>query len=319
MKQLLLPILIILPLIGVPMTATAAASSSSDANQYIGQTGYHTQTVGDVEVFYREAGPKDAPVILLLHGFPSSSHQFRNLIPLLADNYRVIAPDYPGFGSTVAPARGEYTYSFDQLGETMLGFTDALGLEQYSMYVFDYGAPVGFRLATANPERITAIISQNGNVYEEGLTEAWNPLRAYWKSDTQEDRDALRGVLTHETTQWQYYTGAPDARKHLVSPDAIAHDQAILDRDAEIQLDLFSSYKTNVSEYPAWQAYLKEHQPPVLAIWAKNDPFFGPAGAEAFKRDVPDVQVEFVDAGHFALETHVKEIAHSIRTFLGAL
>ena len=280
---------------------------------------YRTQPVGNVDVFYREAGPVDAPVILLLHGFPSSSHMFRNLIPQLADQYRVIAPDLPGFGSTVAPQRGEYNYTFDNLAKTIDGFTEAIGLERFAIYVFDYGAPVGFRIAAAHPERITAIISQNGNAYEEGLTEGWAPIRAYWENDTQENRDALRSLLTRQTTEFQYTSGVPEDRKHRISPDSINHDQAILDRDAEIQLDLFGDYKTNVATYPQWQAYLRQHQPPVLAIWGKNDPFFGPSGAEAFKRDVPHSQVELLDAGHFTLETHSTEVAARIRSFLAEI
>lgn len=281
-------------------------------------TTYRTQTIGNVDVFYREAGPIDAPVILLLHGFPSSSHMFRNLMPQLAEQYRVIAPDFPGFGSTVAPPRGEYDYTFDNLAQTIDEFTVAIGLKKFAIYVFDYGAPVGFRLATAHPERITAIISQNGNAYEEGLTEGWNPIRAYWENDTQENRDALRSILTRQTTEFQYTYGAPEDRQHRISPDAINHDQAILDRDAEIQLDLFGNYKTNVAAYPQWQAYLRTHQPPVLAIWGKNDPFFGPAGAEAFKRDAPQAQVELLDAGHFTLETHSTEVAERMREFLSS-
>ncbi|MDB9528689.1 alpha/beta hydrolase [Oscillatoria sp. CS-180] len=282
-------------------------------------TTYHTQTVGNVDVFYRAAGPVDAPAILLLHGFPSSSHMFRNLIPQLAGQYRVIAPDFPGFGSTVAPPRGEYDYTFDNLAQTIDEFTAAIGLEKFAIYVFDYGAPVGFRIATAHPERITAIISQNGNAYKEGLTDGWNPIRAYWENDTQKNRDALRSLLTRPTTEFQYTHGAPEDRQHHISPDAINHDQAILDRDAEIQLDLFGNYKTNVTSYPQWQAYLRTHQPPVLAIWGKNDPFFGPAGAEAFKRDVPQAKVELLDAGHFTLETHSIEVAEHIGEFLSTI
>lgn len=280
------------------------------------QTTYHTRRVGDVDVFYRAAGAETDPVVLLLHGFPSSSHQFRGLIPTLAKNYRVIAPDFPGFGSTVAPPRGEYDYTFDNLAATIGDFTEALQLDKFAMYVFDYGAPVGFRIAAAHPERITAIVSQNGNAYEEGLTDAWKPIRAYWGDDSKENRDALRGLLERSTTEWQYHEGTPEALKSRISPDAINHDQAILDRDAEIQLDLFRSYATNVATYPVWQAYLREHQPPVLAIWARNDPFFGPPGAEAFKRDVPTATVEFVDAGHFALETHGGHIAARMIEFL---
>lgn len=282
-------------------------------------TAYRTQTVDNVEVFYREAGPADAPVILLLHGFPSSSHMFRNLMPQLADQYRVIAPDLPGFGATVAPPRGEYDYTFDNLAQTIDEFTAAIGLEKFAIYVFDYGAPVGFRLATAHPERISAIITQNGNAYAEGLTEGWNSIRAYWENDTQENRDALRSLLTRQTTEFQYTHGASEDRKHTISPDGINHDQAILDRDAEIQLDLFGNYQTNVAAYPQWQEYLRTHQPPVLAVWGKNDPFFGPAGAEAFKRDVPQAQVELLDAGHFTLETHSTEVADRMREFLSSI
>ena len=278
-------------------------------------TKYSSKTVNDVEVFYREAGDPSLPVILLLHGFPTSSYQFRNLIPRLADQFRVIAPDLPGFGSTKSPASFEYT--FDNLADTIDAFTEALGLERFTVYMFDYGAPVGFRIALQHPERITAIITQNGNAYEEGLTDGWNPLRAYWQDDSVQNRDALRMLLARETTEWQYHEGAPEDRKALIGPDPINHDQAILDRNSEIQLDLFGDYQNNVSAYPAWQAYLREHQPPTLAIWGRNDPFFAPAGAEAFKRDVPGAVVELLDAGHFPLETHVAEIAASILRFLG--
>lgn len=301
----------------VTLSYSVSAKASGDALDL--QTRYLTQQVGDVNVFYREAGNKDAPVLLLLHGFPSSSHKYRELMPLLADKYRVIAPDYPGFGSTIAPPRGQYEYSFDKLATTIEGFTEALKLDQFAMYVFDYGAPIGFRIAAANPEKVTAIISQNGNVYEEGFSEAVAPLKAYWADGSQKNRDALRGLLKLESTQWQYSAGVPKERAHLVSPDSIAHDQAILDRDAEIQLDLFKSYATNAAAYPIWQEYLQKHQPPLLALWAKNDPFFIPPGAEAFKRDLPDAVVKFLDTGHFALETHLAEIANQIRAFLGGL
>lgn len=314
MKRFTLPLTAAISLLLITSASIAVAG-----DMVASQTSYHTQTVGDVEVFYREAGPKDAPVLLLLHGFPSSSHQYRELIPLLSDKYRVIAPDYPGFGRTVAPPRGEYEYSFDNLAKTIGGFTEVLELDKFSMYVFDYGAPVGFRIATANPEKITGIISQNGNAYEEGLSDAWAPFYEYWKSNTKDSREALRGLLKVETTQWQYDTGATEDRAHLISPDSIAHDQAILDRDAEIQLDLFLSYGTNVVAYPKWQAYLKENQPPVLAIWGKNDPFFSALGALAFKKDVPNANVQFLDAGHFPLETHLVEIASQIRSFLEGL
>ncbi|MEL7537732.1 MAG: alpha/beta hydrolase [Pseudomonadota bacterium] len=282
-------------------------------------TTYKTQNVNAVEVFYREAGDPSAPVLLLLHGFPSSSHQFRNLIPLLADRYRVIAPDLPGFGSTKAPPRGEFDYTFDNLADTIDAFTEALGLDRFAMLVFDYGAPVGFRIAVKHPERITAIITQNGNAYEEGLTDGWIPLRAYWDNPSDENRNALRAFFARETTEWQYTEGAPNDRKNRISPDAINHDQAILDRDPDVQLDLFADYQSNVAAYPIWQAYLREYQPPVLAVWGRNDPFFAPVGAEAFKRDVPGAVVELLDAGHFSLETHVDEVAASIRRFLSAV
>ncbi|MEO0577240.1 MAG: alpha/beta hydrolase, partial [Pseudomonadota bacterium] len=230
-------------------------------------TTYKTQNVNAVEVFYREAGDPSAPVLLLLHGFPSSSHQFRNLIPLLADRYRVIAPDLPGFGSTKAPPRGEFDYTFDNLADTIDAFTEALGLDRFAMLVFDYGAPVGFRIAVKHPERITAIITQNGNAYEEGLTDGWIPLRAYWDNPSDENRNALRAFFARETTEWQYTEGAPNDRKNRISPDAINHDQAILDRDPDVQLDLFADYQSNVAAYPIWQAYLREYQPPVLAVW----------------------------------------------------
>lgn len=298
---------------------TANFSHADVDNSDTTQTTYHTEKVGEVEVFYRQAGAADSPVLLLLHGFPSSSHQYRELIPLLANDYRVIAPDFPGFGNTVAPPRGQFDYTFDNLAETIKGLTDSLALKKYAMYVFDYGAPIGFRLATENPERITAIITQNGNAYKAGLSAGFDKIRAYWQEDTQENRDALRGFLVKDTTVWQYTTGVPEDRLNRISPDSIAHDQANLDRDAEIQLDLFKSYKSNVIAYPEWQQYLRDHQPPVLAIWGKNDPFFLPAGARAFTKDVPDAVVELIDTGHWVLETHLEETAARIRTFLDAL
>lgn len=283
-------------------------------------TSYRTIPVGEVEVFYREAGSAEAPVVLLLHGFPTSSHMFRELIPILSREYRVIAPDLPGFGSTVAPARGgSFSYTFDSLAETMDGFVEALGIERFSMYVFDYGAPVGFRLALKRPKAIEALVTQNGNAYEEGLTGAWGPIRAYWETGAEAEREALRGLLALETTHWQYVEGVPDALRERVSPDAAAHDQAILDREGsdQIQLDLFHDYRTNPAAYPAWQAWLREHRPPVLAIWGRNDPFFAAAGAEAYLRDVPDAEVVLLDTGHFALETHAAEVGERMLAFLG--
>lgn len=277
---------------------------------------YKTAQLGDVELFYREAGKASDPTVLLLHGFPTSSHMYRNLIPLLADSYRIIAPDLPGFGSTKAPARGAYDYTFDNLYKAVESLTVALGLDRFAIMVFDYGAPVGFRLAAANPGKISAIISQNGNAYEEGLEDAWGPIRAYWEHPSQENRDNLRAFLTREGTTFQYTHGVPADRLDRISPDAIAHDQAILDRDADIQLDLFGDYKTNVALYPEWQSYFRANKPPFLATWGKNDPFFGPAGAEAYRRDLPDAEVHLFDTGHFALETHLPEIAPRIKMFL---
>jgi len=314
MKKLIQTILAA-PFLSFAAVSFADTSTGHKAN-FQTQTRYLTEQVGDVEVFYREAGAKASPVLLLLHGFPSSSHQFRELIPLLADKYRVIAPDYPGFGNTVAPPRSEYDYTFDNLTNTINDFTEALELDQFAMYVFDYGAPVGFRIATKHPERITAIISQNGNIYDEGLSPGIAPIKEYWKNDTKENRDALRGFLAKESIAWQYTTGTPQERLHLISPDSIAHDFANVERDAELQLDLFKSYASNVAAYPEWQAYLNKHQPPLLAVWGKNDPFFIPPGAEAFKKDVPNAAVEFIDGGHWLLETHLHEIADRIRAFL---
>lgn len=275
----------------------------------------HAQ-VGDVKVFYREAGNPHHPTVLLLHGFPSSSHMFRNLIPILADRYHVVAPDLPGFGFTEAPARGTFEYSFDNLAKVIADFADAVGLKRYAIYVFDYGAPVGYRLALSRPEKITAIISQNGNAYEEGLSDAWAPVQKYWRSPTQENRDAIRSLLTLEGTKWQYVHGVADESK--VSPEAYWLDYALLSRPGndEIQLDLFLNYASNVALYPTFHAYFSQHRPPFLAVWGKHDPFFLPPGAEAFKRDNPNAEVHFFDTGHFALETHAEDIGAQIVDFL---
>jgi pimeloyl-ACP methyl ester carboxylesterase len=278
---------------------------------------YQTVRVDNVDVFYREAGPADAPVILLLHGFPTSSHMFRDLIPGLSETYRVIAPDLPGFGNTIAPPRGEFDYTFDNLARVIDGFTEALGLARYALYVFDYGAPTGFRLALAHPERVTAIVSQNGNAYLEGLSDAWGPWQTYWREPTPEHREACRESLLPETIRdWQYLTGTDKSR---VSPDGYSLDIAYMARPGaeEIQLDLILDYRSNVALYPAFQSYFRTHRPPLLAIWGKNDPAFIPPGAEAYKRDIPDADVRFLDTGHFALETHAAEIGSAMREFLG--
>lgn len=278
---------------------------------------YRTADFDGSKIFYREAGDAAAPAVLLLHGFPTSSHMFRGLIPLLSDRYRVIAPDLPGFGHSAAPARETFNYTFDNLATVIDGFVRAIGLSRYAIYVFDYGAPVGFRLALAHPEQITAIISQNGNAYVEGLSDGWNPIRKYWSEPSEANRAALRAFLTPETTRWQYVHGVADPES--VSPDGYTLDSALLARPGndEIQLDLFRDYASNVALYPKFQAYFRDKRPPILAAWGKNDPFFLPPGAEAFKRDNPAAEVRLFDTGHFALETHCTEIAAAIRDFLG--
>ena len=272
--------------------------------------------VDGFNIFYREAGSKDAPAILLLHGFPSAGHMFRDLIPKLADRFHVIAPDLPGFGQSDMPDRGTFTYTFDNIARVIDRFTEVVGLGRFSIYLFDYGAPTGFRLATWHPERVTAIISQNGNAYAEGLSDGWKPIRAYWEDPSRANRDALRTFLAPETTVWQYTHGVPDAT--AVSPDGYSLDNFYLARPGadEVQLDLFADYKTNVALYPTFQEYFRTHKPRFLAVWGRNDPFFLPAGAEAFKRDMPEAVVRFLDTGHFALETHASEIATAIRDFL---
>jgi pimeloyl-ACP methyl ester carboxylesterase len=277
---------------------------------------YKHAVVDGHKIFYREAGPSTAPAILLLHGFPTSSHMFRNLIPALADSYHAIAPDLPGFGFSDVPDRKQFRYTFGNLATVIDRFTQAVGLSRYAIYVFDYGAPVGFRLTLAHPERITAIISQNGNAYEEGLSEGWNPIQKYWKEPTAENRAALRRFLAPETTKWQYLHGVQDAT--LVAPEAYELDSALLARPGidEIQLDLFLDYASNIALYPKFQEYFRTARPPFLAVWGKNDPFFLPPGAEAFRRDNVNAEVRFYDTGHFALESHHQEIANAIRDFL---
>lgn len=277
---------------------------------------YRYQQAGDVNVFYREAGDPASPVLLLLHGFAGSSFMFRDLIPQLADRYHVIAPDLPAFGFTEAPARGEYAYTFAQLAETIGRFTEALHLNRYALLVHDYGAPVGWRLALAHPQRVTALISQNGNAYEEGLGEAWAPIQQYWRDPTVENRNALSEFPTPAAIKWQYLEGVSD--QSLISPDGYSLEgmQVLRPGNAEIQLDLLLDYASNVEMYPQFQDYFRQYQPPLLAVWGKNDPFFMPAGAEAWKRDLPDAEIRFYDTGHFALETHAKEIGTAVRDFL---
>ena len=279
-------------------------------------TRYKQATVDGNKIFYREAGPEKAAAILLLHGFPTSSHMFRNLIPALADHCHVVAPDLPGFGFSDAPDRRRFRYTFENLANVIDGFVQSIGLKRHAIYVFDYGAPVGLRLALAHPERITAIISQNGNAYEQGLSEGWNPIQRYWKEPSEANRTALRDFLKPEATKWQYVHGVQD--ETLVAPEAYQLDSALLRRPAndEIQLDLFLDYASNVALYPKFQEYFRVKQPAVLAVWGKNDPFFLPPGAEAFKRDIPGAEVHFYNTGHFALETHYREIGDAILDFL---
>jgi len=280
---------------------------------------HKTVKIGDLDIFYREAGPKGAPAVLLLHGFPTSSQMFRNLIPALADEYRVVAPDYPGFGHSSMPPRERFAYTFDNLARVIDDFTRAVGLTKYALYVQDYGAPVGYRLAAAHPERVTAITVQNGNAYAEGLNnDFWEPLKAYWKEPTSpEKRNALRAFLNYDATRWQYTHGVPNPE--LVSPDGPAHDQFLLDRPGNdaIQLDLFLSYGSNPPLYPKWQEYFRTHQPPVLIAWGKNDQIFPAAGADPYKRDLKTLEFHLLDAGHFALESEGDTIARLMREFLG--
>jgi pimeloyl-ACP methyl ester carboxylesterase len=282
----------------------------------MGTVTYRKVDVDGIKVFYREAGPKDAPTILLLHGFPTASHMFRDLIPQLADRFRLVAPDLPGFGQSDMPARNAFTYTFENIANVIDRFAEGISLHRFAIYVFDYGAPVGFRLAVRRPDRITVIISQNGNAYEEGLSDAWSPVRAYWQEPSPANREALRTFLTPETTRWQYTHGVPDAT--AISPDGYSLDNFYLARPGadEIQLDLLGDYKSNVALYPSFQNYFRTYKPRFLAAWGKNDPFFLPAGAEAFRRDIPGAKIQFFDTGHFALETHAKEIAAVIRDFL---
>jgi pimeloyl-ACP methyl ester carboxylesterase len=279
-------------------------------------THFRTASVDGVSIFYREAGPRRAPVVLLLHGFPTSSHMFRNLIPALADRYHVIAPDYPGYGQSDMPDRAQFAYTFDHFAQLVGGLLDQLGVVRHAMYVMDYGAPVGWRLALKHPKRVTGLIVQNGNAYEEGLKEFWDQFRAYWADGSDAHRQALRALLTPEMTRFQYIDGVKDLTR--VSPDNWVHDQALLDRpgNAEIQLDLFFDYRTNLPLYPAVQAYFREYQPPTLIVWGKNDKIFPAAGAHPYKRDLPDAELHLFKTGHFAFEDRADKMVPLIRAFL---
>jgi pimeloyl-ACP methyl ester carboxylesterase len=279
-------------------------------------THHRTATVDGVGIFYREAGLIEAPVLLLLHGFPTSSHMFRNLIPALADRYRLIAPDYPGYGQSDMPDRASFSYTFDRFAKLVDGLLDQLNVRRFAMYVMDYGAPVGWRLALRHPDRVTGLIVQNGNAYEEGLKEFWDPIKAYWADGSQEHRKALHVLVAPETTKFQYTDGVADVSR--ISPDNWVHDQALLDRpgNAEIQMDLFYDYLTNLPLYPVVQAYFREHQPPTLIVWGRNDKIFPADGAHPYKRDLPEVEFHLLDTGHFALEDKADEMVPLIRNFL---
>lgn len=309
--------------VGLPVALVDAAPAAGKAQVAQAHTALSTQvryksaTVDGVEVAYREAGRETAPAIILLHGFPTSSHMYRNLIPALAGKYRVIAPDYPGFGQSATPDRATFKYTFDTYAKLIEGLTEKLGVKRYALYVMDYGAPVGFRLAAKHPGRVSALIVQNGNAYDEGIQKFWEPIQKYWASGAKEDREAIRWLTSLKATKWQYTNGVADTS--LVSPDAWTHDQALLDRpgNQEIQLDLFYDYRTNIPLYPQWQAYFRKHQPPTLVLWGKNDAIFVADGAAPYKRDIKRAEVHLLDTGHFALETHGPQIAGLIREFLG--
>jgi pimeloyl-ACP methyl ester carboxylesterase len=301
---------------GMLATRATSAISSGEALGAPPEITVHRVKADGVNVFYREAGPAEGKVILLLHGFPTSSFQYRELMPLLADRYRTIAPDFPGFGFTETPIERNYRYSFESIANTMEAFTDALRLRKYVLYVFDYGAPTGFRMAVRHPERISAIVTQNGNAYEQGLGDSWAPIRKYWLEPTQENRLAVRQLLSPNGIKAEYLDGT--LHPENVKPEGYTLDAAMIARpgNIDIQLDLFLDYVNNVKLYPEFQRYFRSSRPPTLAIWGKNDPFFIPPGAEAYKTDNPNAQVEFLDTGHFALETHVREIASKMRLFL---
>jgi len=306
-----------LSLVAVMFTALAQAQTLNHTTMKNTEIHYLNIKANGLNIFFREAGPKDAPVILLLHGYPTSSHMFRNLIPILDGKYHVIAPDLPGFGFSDAPSHDKFNYTFDNMAKTMQAFIDELGLKHFALYIFDYGAPTGLRLAMANPEKITAIISQNGNAYVEGLSTGWNPIQRYWENPTQANRDSLKDFVSKEATWYQYHEGVSDPS--LIAPESYTMDQHFLDRpgNIDIQLDLLLSYRTNVAMYPEFQAYFRKYQPPFLAVWGNKDPYFLPAGAEAYKRDLPKATIKFYNTGHFALETNAQDIGNDILNFLG--
>jgi pimeloyl-ACP methyl ester carboxylesterase len=317
MKPLLLSLLLASASLATINTVAAAPAQSTVVSRAASSVvHYRTAKVDGVNIFYREAGPADGPVVLLLHGFPTSSHMFRNLIPLLADRYRVIAPDYPGFGQSDAPDHSKFAYTFGHYADIVDQLMDQLKAKNYAMYVMDYGAPVGYRLALKHPERVTGLIVQNGNAYEEGLREFWDPIKAYWATGSQEKREALSNLVVLDTTIFQYTDGVADVTR--ISPDNWVHDQALLDRpgNKDIQLDLFYDYRTNVPLYPQFQAFFRERKPPTLIVWGKNDKIFPHQGAHPYLRDLPDAEFHLLDTGHFALEDKLDEMAPLIHDFL---
>ena len=292
------------------MTSTATSAKKEFAIHH------KTTHINDLDIFYRDAGPQGAPAILLLHGFPTSSNMFRNLIPRLASSFRVIAPDYPGFGQSSMPDHKTYAYTFENYAEIVDKLVEQLGVSKYSMYVMDYGAPVGYRLALRHPERVQALMVQNGNAYDEGLLEFWDPIKKYWKDATPENRAGLHFLVDLKATRWQYENGVSDLT--LLDPTAWALDQLGLDRpgNRDIQMDLFYDYRTNVPLYPDFQNFFRKNQPPTLVVWGKNDFIFPPEGAAPYSRDLKNIETHLLDTGHFALETHGEEIASRIETFL---
>jgi pimeloyl-ACP methyl ester carboxylesterase len=307
-----------LALAGFAVTAAFSTTHAAEAkaSTAVHSTMHKTIKVDGLDIFYREAGPADAPVLLLLHGFPTSSHMFRNLIPALSDRYHVIAPDYPGYGQSSMPSVTEFKYTFDNLANVVEAFTEKLSLKSYSLYLMDYGAPVGFRLAAKHPERVQSLIIQNGNAYDEGLREFWAPFKTYWKDNSETNAEALRKLLNLEATRWQYTHGTRQVE--AISPDNWLVDQTQLDRpgNKEIQMALFSSYASNPPLYPKWQAYFRKHQPPTLIVWGKNDIIFPADGAEPYRRDLKNLEFHLIDTGHFALEEEGGKISNLIRNFL---
>lgn len=319
-------IIALLTLLGLSALATLSANKGTSnflsADNRIADARYRHMEIQGVDVAYREAGDPSKPTILLLHGFPTSSHMYRELIPQLADRYHVIAPDYPGFGASAMPALADFDYSFANFADVVDELLQQKGVEKYSMYLMDYGAPVGFRLFAKHPERVQGFVIQNGNAYDEGLEKFWDPIKAYWAAPNTENKEGLRSaLLTIEATKWQWTHGIPEDKLELVSPDNWHHDQYLLDRpgNKDIQLAMFLSYGTNIAEYPKWQELFRKHQPPTLIIWGKGDYIFPPSGAHAYERDLKNVEKHIIDTGHFALETHLDLISKRIQMFMAAL